>query len=330
MSLIPIARWGVALCIIWSAGVFADCIRTNTPAVDIDMSIGRVVVSPDAPVGTVLATRTWNMPSNGQYYYTCTRGNYEFNAQVVAQGVVEGADKIFSTNVPGIGLRFSRGGDTVNIVYPGSYTVRATSNNTSIYLEGSHFTLEVIKTASTTGSGTLASGQYTSYGWKSNPILITRLSGNAITIVSPSCTVLSGKNMNVDIGTIKRTDLKGVGTWAGGTPFNIQLQCSGGVSASGFANINTTFSGNLATNTSASQGVLINEKTGSSAAKGIGVQVLKDGTPLELDKKYFIGQLATSQTSFYTLPYTARFYQYLSDISSGEVQSHMVFNLTYD
>jgi type 1 fimbria pilin len=33
--------------------------------------------------------------------------------------------------------------------------------------------------------------------------------------------------MNVDIGTIKRADLKGVGTWAGGTPFDIKLECSG-------------------------------------------------------------------------------------------------------
>jgi type 1 fimbria pilin len=45
---------------------------------------------------------------------------------------------------------------------------------------------------------------------------VTFLSANAITVVSPSCSVLSGKNMNVDVGTIKRSDLNGVGTYAGG------------------------------------------------------------------------------------------------------------------
>jgi hypothetical protein len=30
-------------------------------------------------------------------------------------------NKFYSTNVPGIGMRFSRGGATVNIIYPGFY-----------------------------------------------------------------------------------------------------------------------------------------------------------------------------------------------------------------
>jgi type 1 fimbria pilin len=36
---------------------------------------------------------------------------------------------------------------------------------------------------------------------------------------------MSGKNMNVDVGSIRRSDLKGVGTTAGGKDFNIELQC---------------------------------------------------------------------------------------------------------
>ena len=78
-------------------------------------------------------------------------------------------------------------------------------------------------------------------GKRNNPILETYLSANTITIVSPSCTVLSGKNMNVDVGTIKRSDLKRVGTTAGSQDFNIELQCSGGLSESGYANIQTSF-----------------------------------------------------------------------------------------
>jgi hypothetical protein len=40
--------------------------------------------------------------------------------------------------VPGIGLRFSRGGSTVNIIYPDRYDRRG-----NFSLEGSRFTLEI-------------------------------------------------------------------------------------------------------------------------------------------------------------------------------------------
>lgn len=314
-----------------TTSAWAACSRLSQPTVQLDMVVGRVVVPPDLPVGSVITSRNWTMNAPGGSSYSCTPGTNRFAAKMVVAGSTNLGNKVYSTNVPGIGMRFSRGGATVNIVYPDVYSSTIT-RNTSYSLEGSRFTLEIIKTAATTGSGTLAAGKYTSYDWESgnNPILDTYLSANAITIVSPSCTVLSGTNMNVDVGTIKRSDLNGVGTTAGGRDFNIQLQCSGGLSASGFANINTTFSGNMATNTTAARGALINEKTGNSAAKGIGIQVMKDGAPIEFNKKYSIGTLQSQETRYITLPYRARFYQYLPTTSTGEVESHMVFNLTYD
>lgn len=314
----------------------ADCRRGSASTVRLDMAMGRVVVDPNLAVGAVIAQQNWTMPSSGgrnNYFYTCT-GKNTFKADIVAPGVSNLGNKIYSTNVPGIGLRFSRGGDSVNIVYPGSYTPPVSAWQTTNYtLEGSRFTLEVIKTAALTGSGTLAAGQYTSYDWdrgSGNPILVTFLSANAITIVSPSCAVLSGKNMNVDVGSIRRSDLKGVGSTAGGRDFSIQLQCSGGLNESGYANIQTSFSGTLATGTSANMGTLLNEKTGSNMAKGVGIQVLKEGSPLEFNKKYNIGRLNNQEIRFIDIPLRARFYQYASTISTGEVESHMIFNLTYD
>ncbi|WP_341356365.1 fimbrial protein, partial [Klebsiella michiganensis] len=99
---------------------------------------------------------------------------------------------------------------------------------------------------------------------------------------------------------------------------------------SGYANIQTSFSGTLATGTTVSRGALLNEKSGSSLAKGIGIQVLKEGVPLEFNKKYSVGTLRTQETRYITLPLHARFYQYAPTTSTGEVESHMIFNLTYD
>lgn len=315
---------------------WADCTRGRASTVRLDMAMGRVVVDPNLAVGAVIAQQSWTMPGAGgrnNYFYSCT-GRNTFKADIVAPGVNDLGNKIYSTNVPGIGLRFSRGGESVNIVYPGSYTPQVPEWQTTNYsLEGSRFTLEIIKTAALTGSGTLADGQYTSYDWeygRNNPILTTYLSANAITIVSPSCVVVGGRNMNVDVGTIRRSDLKGVGTTAGGKDFNIQLQCSGGLNDSGYANIQTSFSGTLATGTSASTGALLNEKTGSSMAQGVGIQVLKEGSPLEFNKKYDVGRLNNQEIRYLTIPLRARFYQYGPSVSSGEVESHMIFNLTYD
>jgi hypothetical protein len=182
-----------------------------------------------------------------------------------------------------------------------------------------------------TGSGTLAAGKYTSYDWENgnNPILETYLSANAITVVSPSCTILSGKNMNVDVGTIKRSDLKGVGTTAGGKDFNIELQCSGGLSESGYANIQTSFSGTLATSTTVSRGaaerksrLLVGERNwypGSEGGRTAGIQQ-------EIQRRY----AAQSGNPIHHPASACAFYQYAPTTSTGEVESHMIFNLTYD
>ncbi len=128
-------------------------------------------------------------------------------------------------------MRFSRGGATVNIVYPDVFSSRV-YNTTNYSLEGvALYAADYQNRGNPPAAAPAAAGKYTSYDWESggNPILETYLSANAITVVSPSCSVLSGKNMNVDVGSIRRTDLKGVGTTAGGKDFNIDLQCSGGL-----------------------------------------------------------------------------------------------------
>lgn len=331
MSLSKQLVLGAVLLIAGATSAWADCTRGRASTVRLDMAVGRVVVRPDLPVGAVIAQQTWTMPAGNGINYTCT-GSNTFKADIVIPTVTDLGNKVYSTNVQGIGMRFSRGGDTVNIVYPGSYSPNAGRRPVNYSLEGSRFTLEIIKTEALTGSGTLTSGKYTSYDWEygRNPILETYLSANAITVVSPSCAILSGKNQNVDVGIIKRSELNGVGSTAGGTDFNIQLQCSGGLNESGYANIQTSFSGSLATGTSTRMGALLNEKAGSSVAKGVGIQVLKDSAPLEFNKKYNIGRLSNQEMRYITIPLRARFYQYAADISAGEVESHMIFNLTYD
>lgn len=319
------------LCV--SASALADCTRSSVPPVDINMELGRVVVNPDLPVGTIIRERTWTMDMATAPWGECSGGTV-LDATIVSNKPMSG-DNIIETNVPGIGLRFIRDADggKIKITYPGHYTVPG-SGTKNVILAGSTFTLQVIKIAETTGSGSIHQGEYTRYGYLPNamsPALITRLTADAITIVSPSCKVTSGINQNVIMSSVKQSDFSGLGSTAGATPFTINLLCSGGVNTANTSNIYMSFNGELAPDTNKNQGVLENSSTELQAANGVGVQVLtKNDQPLEWDKQYLVGNVGIQQEKAINLDYIAKYYQYKNEISSGKIQAKMIFNISYD
>jgi hypothetical protein len=128
--------------------------------VKLDMVVGRVVV-PDLPVGSVIVSRDWTMnapggPATAVPVPTALRRR-------LFPGSTDLGNKIYSTNVPGIGMRLVAAARRSISSIP---TFSPPSRTTNYSLEGSRFTLEIIKTAATTGSGTLAAGKYTSYDWE--------------------------------------------------------------------------------------------------------------------------------------------------------------------
>jgi hypothetical protein len=120
-------------------------------------------------------------------------------------------------------------------------------------------------------------------------------------VVSPSCTILSGKNMNVDVGTIKRSDLSGVGTTAGGKDFNIELQCSGGLSSPDMP-ISAPLSPERWRPARRSPGALLNEKDRQRDGQRDWDSGTEGGVPLEFNKKYSVGTLNNQETRYITLP----------------------------
>ncbi|MGL5953950.1 MULTISPECIES: fimbrial protein [Providencia] len=310
---------------------YSHCDRTREPTYKLDMDMGRIVVDPNLAVGGVIARKSWPLRSSSNDVYLTCYGRNDLDAEIVMPGLRDIGSRIYQSSVPGIGMRFERAGQ-VSMTYPDTYTVNGGRWGTNYYLAGSTFTLTLIKTAAVTGSGSIAKGEYTRYGDRNSysPILTTSLTANAITIVSPSCMIESGKNQNVYLETIKRSQLTGRDTVAGTKNFDIVLRCSGGTTASGYANIKMDFSGNHSV--SAVEGVLKNEATGSNAAKGVGIQVIerKSYAPINFGKIYDVGRLTNTQERTYVLEYAARYFQYDSYVSTGEVRSHMVFDITYD
>jgi hypothetical protein len=80
-----------------------------------------VVVNPDLPVGAVIATKLDNAAGYG---LTIDAPVPPFLMLALLLQGHDLGNKVYSTAIPGIGLRFSRGGSTVNIIYPDRYDRR--------------------------------------------------------------------------------------------------------------------------------------------------------------------------------------------------------------
>lgn len=64
----------------------------------------------------------------------------------------------------------------------------------------------------------------------------------------------------------------------------------------------------------------------TGTAKGVGVQLLYNGTPLVLNSRLLLKQ---SSGGLETLPFTARYYQTLTSVESGAANASATLNLTY-
>jgi len=95
----------IGLMAMGTTSAWAYCTRLSQPTVSLDMVVGRVVVPPDLPVGSVIVSRDWTMSAPGGASYSCSSGTNRFVAKIVAPGATDLGNKIYSTNVPGIGLR---------------------------------------------------------------------------------------------------------------------------------------------------------------------------------------------------------------------------------
>ncbi|MTB44907.1 fimbrial protein [Providencia sp. wls1950] len=338
MSMIKKWRWligaGVLLATQYALAFgYADvCYRKNVRPIDLNMTLGNVVVDPNLPVGGVIMRKQWPMRTNGYQSYLTCYGTNTLQAEVVMGGLRHLGDGVYQSSIPGIGMKFERGGNQVNILYPGTHTIYGGRNGVSVYLENSTFTLTLIKTARKTGSGTIANGQYTEYGYKHNtdPLIRTYLQGNAITIVSPSCLINGGREQNVTLAPIKRNQLTAYQAPVGDIDFDITMECNGGITSSGLTTFNIDFRGNASA--SDVNGVLRNEETGTNGAKGVGIQVIERSSkaPLSFTRSYKVGTVVNNQDDLLIFPLTARYFPYERAISAGDVRSHLVFNVTYD
>lgn len=322
-------QWWLAGLLLTCGVAHANCQLSsgNTTATPFYMDVGRVMVQPQTPPGTVIASRSWPLRDN-RAQLLCN-GPQTLEAQVIAAGSRQNGNQIWSTNIPGIGLRFTLQRQAQQVVYPGKLNV-GSKGDSSISLRDLTFKLDVIKTADLVGSGAVSAGQYTTFGSGNNVLLNTWMRENSLIVVAPSCRIMSNNNFRINLGTIPLTALKGQGTGAGGRNFAIRMQCAGSISISG-THVNMTFDGNTPDGISPALGVIRNESRSNNAAVGIGVQLMDETRrPVPFRQASHVATLNSSPLQFLNLRYFARFYQYQQKASAGSVTGHMVFRVSYN
>jgi len=309
----------------------------------ISMAVGRVVVRPSDEVGKILRKATFSIAPNNSTI-NCTR----YSAGTVRADLTQSypisslGNNIYSTNIPGIGIRLYReaqNNSNFSGYYPYSRNISGGSGwgGTNYSLDTGYFVVEIVKTASQTGSGALVPGQYSSYYLTSHPnqpILTSFVYGNAITIASSSCELQGDINKVVTLPTVTKSGFSGVGSTQGAQRFDLNILCNGGQNPTGYEEKNLISLSYDYVQDGSNNQVLSNIAPASTKANGVGVQllwnynnknqVIKKGDKLEL------GTVSSNNTVQYNVPMTAQYYQTATNVTAGTVRAMATVTIEYD
>ena len=317
----------------------ANCtLSKGFTTVDIPMTIGKIVVKPNDPIGTILQKNTFSISPNNSTA-TCNRASDQIIAALPLNYPISPiGNNVYATNIPGIGIRLYREAADASD-FSGYYPYRRTLTPNQTYtLSPGYFVMEVIKTAMTTGSGALVAGRYSTYyvsGQQNRPFLTTTVLSNApILIASSSCEIQSGVDSPVQLPTVMKSAFRAIGSTQGEQNFNLSILCNGGENNSGIATSNTiSLSFDYNSDTSNNQ-VINNSAANSIKANGVGVELLWNlngaNKPIQKASKLNIGMVGSNQTIEYDIPLTARYYQTATNVTAGEVKATATVTIQYD
>ncbi len=325
LQLIPPA----AALVFGAQDALALCIKNATYTTKvIDMAMGTILVPNDAVVGQKLAERDFMINTTGASLSAanCRNGGGSMRG-VMRQGQdlgFAGMEKMYSTNVPGIGIRLLRTiSNTQMTYYP--HVLNFNANSNLVFDPVAAFRVEIYKTAAVTGSGALAQGIYTEYlGDDGVSVLTTVLGANAITIITPSCSVdVGSRNISVQFGKVPQSDFRGRGSTTAERNFNIKLNCKPGMGAQSTVYLRMDATPDPA----GDAGVLRVTQGSTGTTTGVGIQVI-DGqkVPVEYGEDALVGP---SKDGDYVLPYTARYFQTGNAVTPGRADGTVTFTLEY-
>jgi type 1 fimbria pilin len=284
--------------------------------------------NPMVPNGTVLYSSTARPVYHPEVHFECRPASGTFYGRSTEEP--NPIYNTYSTTVAGIGVRLKYGGMTS--WFPHTYPpVNTKGTFTTLDME-----VEFVKTGPITAGGTLR-GEIGGV-WLANKTyqLISFRVSDSIVIkpAVPTCSV-SKKQIDVSLsprGGLSSAIFTGIDSTSPSRDFSLQLTCSGGIAGTSTnAYVTLTDQGNAA-NRSDSLSLTLN-----STAKGLGVQILKDGKPLKFGpdssaagtvNQWKAGSIPQGQATF-SIPLTARYIQKQSVVKAGSANANATFTMSY-
>ncbi len=305
------------LCLLagWN-GAWAGTCTTIVPQTS-SLSVGTLNVQRDAPVGTVIFSGAAS--NTGSYLTGCSNPlMLGFSMRYNGATLSTYGNHVYNTNVSGIGIRFSSNNYFDNPSNTFSYNAQTS------YVDWYGGKIELVVTGPVS-SGALTPGVIGVVTLQGSDAiyrdgLTTQLTSGTINALA--CTI-NTPQLTFAIGNIPASSFTGgVGTSPAGAQNtqNLGLNCSAGT------NINVTLSGIQNPDSGNTSVMALTGQGNPGTAKGVGVQLIYNGTPLAMNSRLLLKQSAGGVE---TLPLTARYYQTLGTVQSGTANASATLNITY-
>lgn len=278
-------------------------------------NFGNVIVQRDSSIGTVVASNNTGAWLGGNSLFGCTTP-WTVRWELSRFTTLSSINGVYNTNIPGIGLRLSSSAN--GTVFP--YDLAAGAN---IYASISGGILaELVKTS----PGSVGGGSITG-GVVAKTSIVGVMYGGEVdmgtnTIIPVACSIMT-PNLTFPIGNILASTF---GSSIGTTPSGAQNTQSLGLNCDAQANINVSLSGTQNPDVGTTSVLALIGQGNPGVAKGVGVQIVYNGTPLSLNSRVVLKRSAGGQE---TLPLVARYYQTKTAVATGTANASATLNLTY-
>lgn len=273
----------------------------------------KIVVQRDVPIGTKIGSVTFTPASTE--VIKCNTGTtyYEMKYQGATPTSIS---NVYETNIEGVGVSISQPSFNRFWTNPATTTSRSVINIVfSVNTEVAFY-----KTGNIT-SGNIGAGlAVQSYGDDRVPAFEIYFATGSITQVACS---IKTPSLVFPIGDVPTSAF---GSSVGTIPTNANKTQNLGLDCDPEANVNVTLTGTQNPDVSTQSVLALTGQGDEGVAKGVGVQLLYGGTPLELDKRIVLKKSSGGLESF---PIMARYYQTKTSVTPGSANTSATLTLTY-
>ncbi|WP_340614387.1 fimbrial protein [Xenorhabdus thailandensis] len=290
------------------------------------VSFGIITIPREHPIGTTIKEIRLDQVDEKDNIALCNTSLPTIWEQPDLTPANYNQDAIYESGVPGVGIRINtwEAGHGIDwfprtATYPITCPAPSKFHWKKQYCGKSwgYLTVQLIKTAQTTGSGMVKPAKLTRATLGHNLPVHTFYLSNTY-IMTKGCS-LNQKNILVNMGDIKKSDFRGIYSTAGMQRFDININCDANV------DVGLMLDGRSVNwNT---QDIWALDNNDNVAAKGVGLQILYQNHPITMRTPVVFG--STQSGGNITIPLIARYIQTEAEIKPGKADATATITFTY-